>query len=646
MDPSGQPFGARYLIEEQVGAGATGVVYRGRVRDDGTAVAVKVLRPELAEDPDVVARFVRERSLVVRLRHPHLVQTLDLVVDGGRAAIVMDWVGGGDLREELRTHGPMTPIDAARVLRQVLSALAVVHRAGVIHRDIKPANVLLDEYGGAHLSDFGIGRLLGGQSITSSSELIGTADYMAPELLRHEPATAAVDIYSTGCMLHELLTGEPPFPGTSLAVILLAHLNQAPQRPPGVSGEMWDLLRLMLAKDPAGRPSVDEAVALIDRAFPQLATERPSVPAPPTVRTVVPFDLARPRGEGRRRSRLAWWAAAAALALVLSVAAALLLWPRLDIASSTADAAPAATTTTGSTTVATATVTTSATTSATTTAPPSTTVVTLGAPVETGRRGDDDRTRDVGRAPGSSAPAPSAAPAAAPAVLTRAAGGPHRCRLELRARRGHPVLDGSSVRRVPPGGALVQRLAVRPHGRDRRVPTRSIPGTSVPTSSAVWAAATPTSTPTSATTCLPATRWEPAPSPPPRTSSAVVLTSRSGLDERLVQDGDQFGPRDDARQPAVLVHDGEVTEPEVGHEGDQFGDGGVDPDRRDGTGHDLADRVEVDDVEVEQVVDGHDPDHSALVVDDRHDLHVVVVHDHAGAVDGVGGPGASARHGP
>src|SRR5919112_4288188 len=115
MDPSGRAFGARYLIEERAGAGATGVVYRGSIRDDGTPVAVKVLRPELAEDPDVVARFVRERSLVVGVRHPNLVQTLDLVVDGGQAAIVMEWVGGGDLRDDLRTHGPMQEFDAARV---------------------------------------------------------------------------------------------------------------------------------------------------------------------------------------------------------------------------------------------------------------------------------------------------------------------------------------------------------------------------------------------------------------------------------------------------------------------------------------------------------------------------------------------------
>ena len=273
MDPSWRPFGARYLIEELVGTGATGMVYRGHVRGEGSPVAVKVLRPELAEDPDVVARFVRERSIVVGIRHPHLVQTLDLVIDGGQAAIVMEWVGGGDLREDLRAAGPMAPVDAARVLRQVLSALGAVHAAGVLHRDVKPANVLLDEDGGAHLSDFGIGRLLGGQSVTSSSELIGTAEYMAPELLRHEPATAAVDVYSAGCLLHELLTGEPPFPGTALAVILLAHLNEQPRRPPGLGDDVWDLLSRMLAKAPAERPTVPEAIGLIDRAFPELARE-------------------------------------------------------------------------------------------------------------------------------------------------------------------------------------------------------------------------------------------------------------------------------------------------------------------------------------------------------------------------------------
>ena len=214
----------------------------------------------------------------------------------------MEWVGGGDVRDDLRNHGPMDEVDAARVLRQVLSGLGAVHAAGVVHRDVKLANVLLDEDGSAHLSDFGIGRLLGGHAGTSSSELIGTADDMAPELLRHEPATAAVDVYSAGCMLHELLTGDPPFPGTSLAVILLAHLNDQPQRPAGVSHELWLLLARMLDEDPATRSTVAEAIARIDGAFPELAVAEPPGPPRPTVGTVVPLDIdapIRPRAVNR-----------------------------------------------------------------------------------------------------------------------------------------------------------------------------------------------------------------------------------------------------------------------------------------------------------------------------------------------------------
>ena len=295
MDPTGRPLGARYVIAERVGDGASGVVYLGHVRDDGSPVAIKVLRPELAENPDVVARFVRERSLVVGLRHPNLVRILDLVIDGGHAAIVMEWVGGGDLREDLLRSGPMTPQDAARVLRQVLSALDAMHAAGVLHRDVKPANVLLDDHGRAHLSDFGIGRILGGQSSTAATDLMGTADYMAPELLRNERASAAVDVYSAGCMFNELLTGGPPFHGSSLAIILLAHLNQPPRRPPGLSDGLWDLLSRMLAKDPARRPTVSEAIAELDRAFPDLTVEaRPAPPPPPRTRPPRPVDDGRP----------------------------------------------------------------------------------------------------------------------------------------------------------------------------------------------------------------------------------------------------------------------------------------------------------------------------------------------------------------
>ncbi|MFE2175205.1 protein kinase, partial [Kitasatospora sp. NPDC059462] len=265
-----RPVGSKYLLEETLGRGATGTVWRGRVRADvevpgsapGQLVAIKILREELAADPDVVMRFLRERSVLLRLTHPNIVKVRDLVVEGELLALVMDLVDGPDLARYLREQGPFSPIAGALLMAQVADALAASHADGIVHRDLKPANVLLatavvDATEQMHpmLTDFGIARLADSPGITRSHEFVGTPAYVAPESAEGRPQTSAVDVYGAGIMLYELVTGRQPFQGDSPLAILHAHLAQEPQRPSTMPEPLWTVIERCLRKDPAQRPS-------------------------------------------------------------------------------------------------------------------------------------------------------------------------------------------------------------------------------------------------------------------------------------------------------------------------------------------------------------------------------------------------------
>ncbi|MFD8593890.1 serine/threonine-protein kinase [Kitasatospora sp. NPDC059646] len=276
-----RPVGSKYLLEESLGRGATGTVWRGRVREDaavpglqpGQAVAVKVLREELAADPDVVMRFLRERSVLLRLTHPNIVRTRDLVVEGELLALVMDLIDGPDLYRYLRESGPLSPIAGSLLMAQIADALAASHADGIVHRDLKPANVLLATLavdGGERmhpmLTDFGIARLADSPGITRTHEFVGTPAYVAPESADGRPQTAAVDVYGAGIMLYELVTGRPPFQGDNPMAILQAHLAQEPQRPRTMPEPLWTVVERCLRKDPAERPtavSLAEALRVV-----------------------------------------------------------------------------------------------------------------------------------------------------------------------------------------------------------------------------------------------------------------------------------------------------------------------------------------------------------------------------------------------
>ncbi|MFJ9025502.1 protein kinase [Streptomyces sp. NPDC102259] len=266
-----RPVGSKYLLEEPLGRGATGTVWRARQRETagaeaavagqpGETVAIKVLKEELANDPDVVMRFLRERSVLLRLTHPNIVRVRDLVVEGDLLALVMDLVEGPDLHRYLRENGPFTPVAAALLTAQVADALAASHADGVVHRDLKPANVLLMQNGGQMhplLTDFGIARLADSPGLTRTSEFVGTPAYVAPESAEGRPQTSAVDIYGAGILLYELVTGRPPFSGGSALEVLHQHLNAEPRRPSTVPDPLWTVIERCLRKNPDDRPSAE-----------------------------------------------------------------------------------------------------------------------------------------------------------------------------------------------------------------------------------------------------------------------------------------------------------------------------------------------------------------------------------------------------
>ncbi len=260
--PEPQRLGARYELGPVLGYGGMAIVRRGTDLRLGRTVAVKILRGELTEAPAFQARFRREARAAASLGHPAIVGVYDAgeeVVDGTAVLyIVMEYVDGHTLRQLLRT-GPQPCRRAAEITADVLAALAHSHRSGIVHRDIKPANVMLTRSGAVKVMDFGVARAVADMSasLTQTSAVIGTAHYLSPEQARGDAVDARSDVYSTGCLLYELLTGRPPFEGDSAIAVAYQHVREDPHPPsaymPGVPAEIDAIVLGALAKKPAER---------------------------------------------------------------------------------------------------------------------------------------------------------------------------------------------------------------------------------------------------------------------------------------------------------------------------------------------------------------------------------------------------------
>ncbi|MEV6807365.1 serine/threonine-protein kinase [Streptomyces sp. NPDC051132] len=270
-------IGSRYTAHQILGRGSAGTVWLGEGPDG--PVAVKLLREDLASDQELVGRFVQERTALLGLEHPHIVTVRDLVVDGNDLALVMDLVRGTDLRTRLERERRLAPEAAVAIVADVADALAAAHAAGIVHRDVKPENVLLDMQGplgpgGAHpalLTDFGVAKLIDSPKRTRATKIIGTPDYLAPEIVEGLPPRAAVDIYALATVLYELLAGFTPFGGGHPGAVLRRHVTETVVPLPGIPEELWQLLVQCLAKAPASRLRASELAARLREQLPLLA---------------------------------------------------------------------------------------------------------------------------------------------------------------------------------------------------------------------------------------------------------------------------------------------------------------------------------------------------------------------------------------
>jgi len=257
------PLSDRYELGEILGFGGMSEVHLARDLRLHRDVAVKILRADLARDPSFYLRFRREAQNAAALNHPAIVAVYDTgeaeTATGPLPYIVMEYVDGVTLRDIVHNDGPMPPRRALEVIADACQALNFSHQNGIIHRDVKPANIMISKAGAVKVMDFGIARAIAdsGTSVTQTSAVIGTAQYLSPEQARGETVDARSDVYSLGCVLYEVLTGEPPFVGDSPVAVAYQHVREDPtppsQKNPALPPELDAVVLKALAKNPENR---------------------------------------------------------------------------------------------------------------------------------------------------------------------------------------------------------------------------------------------------------------------------------------------------------------------------------------------------------------------------------------------------------
>jgi len=263
MALAGAVLGGRYVLDEQIGNGGYGEVWRATDTILSRPVAVKLLHPRYTSQNEALARFRAEARHAGGLSHENIAQVFDYgePADGQPPYLVMELVDGPSL-ETVLIDGPLDGSRTMDIVAQAAAGLRAAHAAGMIHRDIKPGNLLLALGGIVKITDFGIAHTIGSVSVTASGELVGTPGYLAPERAMGEPATAASDLYSLGIVAYECLAGTPPFRGTALEVALAHRDRPLPPLPPTVAAGVYALVMRLASKEPARRPDDAAEVAV------------------------------------------------------------------------------------------------------------------------------------------------------------------------------------------------------------------------------------------------------------------------------------------------------------------------------------------------------------------------------------------------
>jgi serine/threonine protein kinase len=341
MTLAGAVLDGRYELDEQVGTGGYGEVWRAVDSVLSRFVAVKLLYPGAAGQPGALARFHAEARHAGALSHQNIARVYDYgePADGSPPYLVMELVDGPSLSDVLAT-GPLDTARAMDIVAQTAAGLQAAHAAGLVHRDVKPANLLLDPGGTVKITDFGIANTVGSAPVTITGQVIGTPGYLAPERVAGEQATPASDLYALGIVAYECLAGTPPFAGTPLEIAIAHGLRPLPPLPPPVPSDVAALVMLLTAKDPAWRPASAADVArsagkLRDGLRADLSTSLAEAPAEGLPAVFLPRSPGATRHERRPGSRrLRRGPALVAAALLTATAAGLVLATTLTGSSS------------------------------------------------------------------------------------------------------------------------------------------------------------------------------------------------------------------------------------------------------------------------------------------------------------------------
>jgi len=281
----GELLDGRYRVDAPIARGGMSTVYRGVDTRLDRPVAIKIMDPAFADDPDFLSRFTFEARSVARLSHPALVAVHDQGSDGGHAFLVMELVSGGTLRELLRERGALPAELALAVLEPVLAALSVAHRAGLVHRDVKPENVLIGDDGTVKVADFGLVRAVAATGSTSRDVILGTAAYLSPEQVSTGAADARSDVYAAGVLAFELLTGNTPYHGDTALSVAYQHVNAEVPAPSSrakqVGADLDEVVLRATRRDPGQRyHDGGEMLAAVLDARRNLHLPRTRVPTP------------------------------------------------------------------------------------------------------------------------------------------------------------------------------------------------------------------------------------------------------------------------------------------------------------------------------------------------------------------------------